>query len=640
MPGGRGSHRKGKVAVPEPTRGSGLDPSGLSAAGQLNIPTEQPQICPTPPKFVPKSTDTDDEDGDDEDDEDDDDEEGEDSHINRWWDSCFSTTTTWMPGGRGSHRKGRVAVPKPTRGSGLNPSGLPAASQLHIPTEQPQMSLYDFDPHGHTGINWQDAQQNAQNQYPQAQLPSMQASSSSLAGAYGSLPSMQASSLSLSGAQGLSQEREGAFGGMQASSSYAGAQGMLQEQEGVFGGTQASSSYVGAQGSSSYDAEPEYDFFDEFRDAFDPIPEPEGFAPIPRWIENAPDDGVSIMDRGDGLSPPASNLTLIRQGEISQADVVHTAGPARTMTTRTRRANLPPTPYIMPRVATDAHTVAEALPEASVDVDGDHNMPLGSQVTMKRIRLSADVINQTIKTAKVLVTCIVFTKNTMVCIQKKKQRLIDRVIEDSVPQFFGPNAVFESFITSTHRTKVLGALSAKRGKLIDFARFGVCDAYELFPPPGHVSTAGEYRTTKIDRFIHGPDPLLFMHDIVVDANNNINVRARFQNRFVMTNVIRFVWYWGNALYIEKSPLKALKHIHAVASTATHCALHEQGQHVLQIDPFGGTVHQAKFNQILNAFKHLTPAEKVEFDEFLQYVLLIGPSQARDNSNSSSVDSDD
>ncbi|KAG2746289.1 hypothetical protein P692DRAFT_20876397 [Suillus brevipes Sb2] len=173
---------------------------------------------------------------------------------------------------------------------------------------------------------------------------------------------VHALSSSLSGAQGMSQEWEGVFGGMQASSSYAGGQGMSQEQEGVFGGTQALSSYTGAQGLSSYDPGPKYDFFDKFRDVFDPIPEPEGFAPIPRWIENAPDDGISIVDWGDGLSPPASDLALIQQGEIPQADM--TAGPVRTMTTHTQRANLPPTPYIVPHVAADAHTIAEALPEA------------------------------------------------------------------------------------------------------------------------------------------------------------------------------------------------------------------------------------------------------------------------------------
>ncbi|KAG1734841.1 hypothetical protein EDD22DRAFT_852436 [Suillus occidentalis] len=214
------------------------------------------------------------------------------------------------------------------------------------------------------------------------------------------------------------------------------------------------------------------------------------------------------MDQGDGLSPPASDLALIQQGEISQADMVH--------------------------------------------------------VTTKRICLSADVIHQMIKAAKVLVTRIMFTKNVMVCIRKKKQRLIDQVIEDSVPQFFGPN--------------------------------------------GHVLTVGEYRTAKINCFIHGADPLLFMHDVVVDVNNNINVHTRFQNRFMMTNVICFVWYWGNMSYIEKTPLKALKCIHAVAGAAMHCALHEQGRHILQIDPFSGTTHQEKFNQILNTFKHLTPAD--------------------------------
>jgi len=59
-----------------------------------------------------------------------------------------------MPGGRGSQRKGKAAIPKPARGSGLNPSGLPAADQLNLPAEQPQMSAFDFDPHGQTAPGW------------------------------------------------------------------------------------------------------------------------------------------------------------------------------------------------------------------------------------------------------------------------------------------------------------------------------------------------------------------------------------------------------------------------------------------------------------------------------------------------------
>ncbi|KAG1734842.1 hypothetical protein EDD22DRAFT_959995 [Suillus occidentalis] len=111
------------------------------------------------------------------------------------------------------------------------------------------MSLYDFDPHGHTGINWQGAVA------VHAGLIIVSSGHLWLIAIHAGLVVVV-----IRCTQGLLQEQEGAFGGMQASSSYVGAQGMLQEQEGVFGGMQASSSYTGTQGSLSYNAEPKYDF--------------------------------------------------------------------------------------------------------------------------------------------------------------------------------------------------------------------------------------------------------------------------------------------------------------------------------------------------------------------------------------------
>ncbi|KAG2106851.1 hypothetical protein BD769DRAFT_1694391 [Suillus cothurnatus] len=46
-----------------------------------------------------------------------------------------------------SQRNGKAAIPKPARGLGLNPSGLPAADQLNIPAEQPSVSAFSFNPH-------------------------------------------------------------------------------------------------------------------------------------------------------------------------------------------------------------------------------------------------------------------------------------------------------------------------------------------------------------------------------------------------------------------------------------------------------------------------------------------------------------
>jgi hypothetical protein len=67
-----------------------------------------------------------------------------------------------MSSARGTQRKSKAKVPKPPRGSGLNPSGELAANQLRIPTEQPQMSFFRFDPHAASG-GWQQGNDDVDN---------------------------------------------------------------------------------------------------------------------------------------------------------------------------------------------------------------------------------------------------------------------------------------------------------------------------------------------------------------------------------------------------------------------------------------------------------------------------------------------
>ncbi|KAG1731540.1 hypothetical protein EDB19DRAFT_2041743 [Suillus lakei] len=406
----------------------------------------------------------------------------------------------------------------------------------------------------------------------------------------------------------------------------------------LYGNAQGPSSYGARQG-PSLDTDDGYDFFDHFRDApldsgpsFDEYPDSgpsdyaegaaeEGIAPVPRWIEDTFDGGTSVVDRGDGLIPAASDLTLIRQGEISASEVVHTAGPTRTTITRTvRRANLPATPYSAPR------TLADTTEEHEAPIDAEHEASSPSQP--KVIRLTTDVIAQTIQAAKELVTRVIFSKHAMVYSGAQRKSIIDKVIEDSVPQFFKPNVVFQAFITNSHRRRVGNALSSKRGRIIDFARSGVCQAFDLFPPRGHPLPPKHYRVARIDWFINGHDPLMFMHAVSFDEHNNMIVLAKFQNSFILGNAIRFIWYWGCASFLGESPLKTIKYIVAVSGAATYCSLKEQGQDTLEVDAFGGKIFDKKFKDILHAFSALTPAEKLEFDQYLSYMLVIGPSQAR------------
>ncbi|KAG1817124.1 uncharacterized protein BJ212DRAFT_1480360 [Suillus subaureus] len=248
------------------------------------------------------------------------------------------------------------------------------------------------------------------------------------------------------------------------------------------------------------------------------------------------------------------------------------------------------------------------------------------------IILTKEVIQQLIKDAKVLITQVVFSRNAMVYSRKKKKDIVDKAITDSVPQFYGPDAVFQTFITNVHRKQVANAFSAKRGKMIDFAQDGTCDAFQLLPPQGHTLPADQYHIARVSLIIWGADPLLFMHDFYFDENNNIFVRARFKSRFVMANVIRFIWYWSNASFLDTSLLKTIKNVVGVAGAATYCALYEQGMAQLDIDPFGGKAHHDKFKEIVRAFNGLTGAEKTDLEQHFRYILEIGPSQARGQSS--------
>ncbi|KAG1819059.1 uncharacterized protein BJ212DRAFT_1479179 [Suillus subaureus] len=210
-----------------------------------------------------------------------------------------------MPGARNSQRKGKTKIPKPTRGSGLNLSGLPAVDQLNLPAEQPQMSAFDFNPYGQTQLQWQGAQQPSygdQNQpsygHTQDQAPAQEQS------LYGDREE-QGQSL-----YGDAQDHGQAwYGGMQGPSAYGDVQGPS-----AYGDAQGPSSFGDVQGLSFYEQDlslnadrQEYDSYDHFWDTLDSGPTnfppdagpsvyPGVAAPVPQWIEDAPDEGISIID--------------------------------------------------------------------------------------------------------------------------------------------------------------------------------------------------------------------------------------------------------------------------------------------------------------------------------------------------------
>ncbi|KAG2093733.1 uncharacterized protein F5147DRAFT_657355 [Suillus discolor] len=446
-----------------------------------------------------------------------------------------------MPSERGPQRKTKAKVPKPPRGSGLNPSGEPATGQLHIPTEQPSMSQFNFDAHAPSGgvptpissgstsfYGWNMQDADLDSRFPQGQFPHGQ---------------------------------------------YYG----------------ASSSEDPFQGSS-----------------FESLPQGSS--------HNFPSSSTPLQ--GTGTSTSASEMTLIQRGEIPPTDVMHTMGPPRDTTRRTRRA-MPPTPRMIPYPSTRLQGNSESLPSAVEDSTPQSVTSSTPQPT--RIKLSDDIIGQSIKTAMQLVTRELFGEKAMAIDKAAKKIMLNKVIWDSVPRCFAPNATFENFITIKHRNDVANALSSTRGKFADYVRKGVLHAYRLFPPLHITAPAVLYRKCLIDKITKDGDGLAFMH---VYSFNQVEIKAKFQNTFIMTNVIYFVWHGMHQEFLgetEEQQIENLKFMWALASTATFCSLDGQYEVPVKVDNFGGMGSNRKFLYILSAMNNLSGDERVQFHNFLRLV---------------------
>ncbi|KAG2116970.1 hypothetical protein DEU56DRAFT_931560 [Suillus clintonianus] len=117
--------------------------------------------------------------------------------------------------------------------------------------------------------------------------------------------------------------------------------------------------------------------------------------------------------------------------------------------------------------------------------------------------------------------------------------------------------------------------------------------------------------------------------VTLGAEVKVTVPRRYRKdasvwdfKIQMVNVIWFIWYWGFTSYLGPSSLKTIKHAVTVAGAATSCALCEQGKRFLELDPFSRKTHYEKFKEITSTFDNLTSTEKVEFEQYLQYMLDI------------------
>ncbi|KAG1882078.1 hypothetical protein F4604DRAFT_1744978 [Suillus subluteus] len=261
---------------------------------------------------------------------------------------------------------------------------------------------------------------------------------------------------------------------------------------------------------------------------------------------------------------------------------MHTMGPATLPKKRDSRRPMPPTTRMAPYPATRPHGASVSEQPISESSTSSTSQPL--------IKLSKDVIEQTVKAAMKLVTRELFSENAMTIGKASKKAILTQVIRDAVPRCVGPNVMFEDFILNKHCTQVANALSVTRGKFVEFARDGIFNAYRLFPPLHSTTPPIVYRKRVINKITVDVDGLVFMHIYTFNQDGEVVIKAKFQHPFIMSNVIRFIWYGMCSEFLgktEEEKLKNLKFIWALAGAATFCSLEEQAADTVNVDRFGG-----------------------------------------------------
>ncbi|KAG1851602.1 hypothetical protein DFJ58DRAFT_728823 [Suillus subalutaceus] len=251
--------------------------------------------------------------------------------------------------------------------------------------------------------------------------------------------------------------------------------------------------------------------------------------------------------QGSTASTSALEMAPIQRGKIPQTDVMHARQGSQRNTPTAERCRL--RHEWLPIPTTRPQTISGPAPSATATE--------GSPRNLQCHREDGDEISH-----------------------------VRAVLWDSVPRCFAPNTTFEDFITSKHRQDVANALSITHRK---FRRLHVrrrVQRISAFPSTTQYHTPVVYHQRVITKITTDADGMVFMHIYTFDQDGKVQIKAKFQNPFIMSSVIRFIWYGLRQEFLsetEEEKIEKLKVIWALASATTFCSLDEQSEDQVKID---------------------------------------------------------
>ncbi|KAG2073338.1 hypothetical protein BDR04DRAFT_1116460 [Suillus decipiens] len=119
----------------------------------------------------------------------------------------------------------------------------------------------------------------------------------------------------------------------------------------------------------------------------------------------------------------------------------------------------------------------------------------------------------------------------------------------------------------------------------------------------------------------------FGHNVVFE-DFILNKHCMHVANVLLVTCGKFIEFACDGIFnMEEEKLTNLRYIWVLAGTATFCSLDKEAKDTVEVDHFRGKACNKKFLTILNAMDNQMDDEQAEFQRFLQYVLVVGPTQA-------------
>ncbi|KAG1883752.1 hypothetical protein F4604DRAFT_1677482 [Suillus subluteus] len=530
----------------------------------------------------------------------------------------------------------KIMIPKPARGSGLNPSHFPANTQMDLSDEQPEEPASNaFNPHSvlhtHSGFapfNYNDdtrAGPLSSAQDDPSSSTGLGSSSSTNLHAHSDHAPFNYNDDARTGPSSSAQGDPSSSAGLGSSSSanlhtHSGHAPFNYDNDAQSG----PSSSAGLDPSSSANLHNYTDTSFGMHSGHTPFNYDDNAHAGPSSsanysLPNYHPDELSALDDMSGIAPnphhiqvpyssteaepslgPQHNPPPITMGEIPVSQVIHTMGP--------HQENLPGTPYLT-RQDSDVQANIATTTEANVTVV---QATSGAPDDNRYFMVTGAVRDQIFQRAKELAMGVIFTKDAMVTSTDDKNLIVKSLLRQAMPKFPG--------LSGTPRWS-----NQSKDSYEDMAQNGIVMAYDLFPPQGSQISPEAFHVTCVGHLIRDNS---FMHKYSFNVDGMLQFtqssRIRLSSSSSPNSSGIPCFQLDNLL---TSPHEQLRYMMGLAGTFTKCALMEQGREVLSATcRLSPEANSSTFDGICSEMDDLSIEEQADLDEWIDHIVVCGVSQ--------------